>query len=269
MKRRRFRTEKLRKGIYLIPNLCTTASLFLGFFAIIRAAKGEYIPAAWSILLAGLFDMFDGSLARLTRHTSQFGIEYDSLCDLISFGVAPAFLMHQWALHGFGRIGAMAAFLFAACGALRLARFNVQMDKEEAIDFQGLPIPMAAYMLATTIIFYKSIFKHITPIHNEWLIGLTLLLSVLMVSTFCYRSLKHLELKRYMSFALLVSLVSLLVVVATRPQVSLWCFSIAYILSAPIEGLVRLVLRRPAQRRVKNKKEEITDEKVRLLRSGD
>ncbi|MGH7831115.1 MAG: CDP-alcohol phosphatidyltransferase family protein, partial [Candidatus Binatia bacterium] len=113
----------IRRGIYILPNMITTASLFCGFFSIVNSINGEYLRAAWMILLAGVFDLLDGRVARLTRTHSDFGIEYDSLCDLASFGLAPAILAYTWTLHHFNQFGWAAAFLFFACGALRLAAF--------------------------------------------------------------------------------------------------------------------------------------------------
>src|SRR5436190_13776896 len=148
------RREGIRRGIYLLPNIITTASLFCGFVSIVSSIKGDHVQAAWMILLAGVFDGLDGRVARLTRTHSDFGVEYDSLCDLASFGLAPAILVYTWTLYHFKQFGWAAAFLFFACGALRLARFNVQMDDVEKKHFQGLPIPLAAYVLSSYVIFH-------------------------------------------------------------------------------------------------------------------
>ena len=144
----------MRKGIYIIPNLITTTALFLGFSSIILSFQGDFKTAAWAILLAGIFDMLDGKVARLTNTTSKFGIEYDSLSDLISFGVAPGLLAFTWAFQPFGKSGWVAAFLYVVCAALRLARFNVQSETVEKQKFKGLPSPGAAGMIAasTTVV---------------------------------------------------------------------------------------------------------------------
>ena len=134
--------KKLAMYIYILPNLMTTANLFCGFFSIIHSIKGDFKYASIAIVVAAIFDMLDGRLARLTRATSKFGAEYDSLCDLVSFGLAPGLLLYLWALSPFGRLGWIACFLMVACGALRLARFNVQAGVVEKNYFQGLPIPM-------------------------------------------------------------------------------------------------------------------------------
>ena len=121
------RGKKLGMYIYILPNLMTTANLFCGFISVVLSINAEFKWAAWAVVIAAIFDQLDGRLARLTHATSKFGAEYDSLCDLVSFGMAPAMLMYLWALNSFGRVGLMTCFLFVACGALRLARFNVQV----------------------------------------------------------------------------------------------------------------------------------------------
>lgn len=237
MGRRRFnRRDGVRKGVYLLPNLCTTASLFCGFFSVIKSLHGEFVWAAWAILFAGIFDMFDGRLARLTKGASQFGIEYDSLVDLASFGLAPGILIYTWALDDFHRLGWIASFLFFACGALRLARYNVQADSVEYKYFQGLPIPMAAYVLATTVLFYDEQFA-IPPTHNYWILALTVALSLLMVSTVRYHGTKHWDLKHRLSFFVLVAAVSGIAVIAWEPHIMMWIGSLAYVISGPVDEL--------------------------------
>nr|WP_304412857.1 CDP-diacylglycerol--serine O-phosphatidyltransferase [Desulfuromonas sp. TF] len=126
------RRESLRKGVYILPNLFTTGSLFAGFYGIVATMNGGYVVAAWFILISSIFDALDGKVARLTGTTSRFGVEYDSLADLVAFGVAPGLLMYAWALKPFGKMGWLAAFLYVVCGALRLARFNVQVNTVES-----------------------------------------------------------------------------------------------------------------------------------------
>ena len=138
------RRESLKRGVYILPNLVTTGSLFAGFYGIVATMNGNYNLAAWFILISAIFDGLDGKVARLTGTTSRFGVEYDSLADLVAFGVAPGLLMYAWALKPFGKLGWLAAFLYVVCGALRLARFNVQVDTVESKRFVGLPIPAAA-----------------------------------------------------------------------------------------------------------------------------
>lgn len=245
-RRRIIRRGGIKRGIYILPNLCTTGSLFCGFFAVIRVLQGNYLDAAWAILLAGLFDLFDGQLARLTKGGSQFGIEYDSLVDLASFGLAPALLIYMWALNDFHRLGWIISFLFLACGALRLARFNVQVESEELKFFQGLPLPMAAYLLATTVIFYK---RHVggSTEHNFWILVLTLGLALLMVSTIRYRNAKELDIRRRLSFFVLVGAAGAMAFIAWKPPFMMWAVSLGYVLSGPVEELVWLL--RHGQRR--------------------
>src|SRR5438445_3036657 len=152
--RRRRRIPPLRKGVYILPNLFTSAGLFSGFYSIICTLDGEYWKAAVLILVAQLCDALDGRIARLTRSTSSFGVQYDSLADLVAFGVAPGILVYQWALRPWGRWGWLAASLYVTCGALRLARFNVQLAPVQKRYFVGLPIPAAAGVIAATVLLY-------------------------------------------------------------------------------------------------------------------
>ena len=150
-KKQRFEGKKLRRGIFLLPNIFTTLNLFCGFYSIIASTSGKFLAAAVAIIIAGVFDWLDGKIARATNTTSRFGVEYDSLADLVSFGMAPGIMMYLWALQPLGRIGWLAAFLFAACGALRLARFNTQFGSISSKHFIGLPIPAAAGMNAVGV----------------------------------------------------------------------------------------------------------------------
>ena len=146
------RPRRLGGAVYILPNLITTGNLFFGFFSIIKSMNGQFGWAAAAIFLAAIFDVLDGRVARLTKGTSEFGVQYDSLCDCVSFGVAPAFLMYQFGLLELGRMGWVACFMFMACGTLRLARFNVLSAIGKASgDFTGLPIPMAAITVASFI----------------------------------------------------------------------------------------------------------------------
>ena len=184
--------KRLGMYIYILPNLMTTGNLFSGFFAVIQSIKGNYLYAAYAIVVAAIFDQLDGRLARLTRSTSKFGAEYDSLCDLVSFGMAPGVMLFLWALQPFGRLGWMACFLFVACGALRLARFNVQANVVEKNYFQGLPIPMAAGIVASSVLAFQDL--ELEAFGNPWLLIMTTLLALVMVSNFRYRSFKDLDL---------------------------------------------------------------------------
>jgi len=228
----------IKKGIYILPNLMTTANLFCGFFAIVRTIAGDFWTAAWAILLAGIFDFLDGRVARLTRTQSGFGLEYDSLVDLASFGLAPAILMYKWTLLDFQRIGWTAAFVFFACGALRLARFNVQVANVEKKAFQGLPIPAAAYTLATFVILYHHLFGPTAP-EGAAVVVAMFVLAFLMVSNIPFRSFKQIDFKRRASFFILVLLVVALFVIASAPQVMLFVVSLGYVMAGVVEFLIR------------------------------
>ncbi len=224
-----------RKGVYLIPNLFTSGNLFCGVFAIIAAFNAEYIAAAIAIFSASIFDVLDGKLARLTHTTSRFGGEYDSLADLVSFGVAPGMLAYAWTLGSLGRLGWAAVFLYIACGALRLARYNVQSGGGERHDFVGLPIPAAAGLVAALVIFDGHILHFGKEVRPGLILGLIYTLAFLMVSTISYRSIQGLHLKDRKPFGLLVGtlLVALLFIVA--PQIMLLaCFGL-YVLSGVLE----------------------------------
>jgi CDP-diacylglycerol--serine O-phosphatidyltransferase len=232
------RKEK-RRGIYLLPNLVTTASLFCGFYAIIAAIQGNFYQAALSILIAAVLDGLDGRIARITRTTSAFGIQYDSLSDLIAFGLAPAILVFLWALKPFNRFGWMAAFLYAVCGALRLARFNVQVGQVGNNYFVGLPIPAAATIVATTILF---VFQIGGTGANGYLAVLIMIyvLSFLMVSNIHYPSFKGLKLAEKRSFNFLVAVVLIFVLVALEPFLMLSVGILGYVLSGPLLAVVNL-----------------------------
>ncbi len=150
-------TAKVGMHIYVLPNLLTTMNMFFGFFAIIYSINGNFIYAAYAIVAAAVFDSLDGRVARATNSMSRFGAEYDSLSDLVSFGVAPSIMLYLWSLEPFGRVGWLACFFYVACGALRLARFNVQSGSVEKAYFQGLPIPMAAGIAASSVLAFEDL----------------------------------------------------------------------------------------------------------------
>src|SRR6476659_3585511 len=187
------------RKIYIVPNFVTTANMACGFYSMVSSIHHDFVTAAWAIRAASVCDMLDGRIARLARATSQFGVEYDSLSDLVSFGGAPAILLYLWALEPYGRLGWLAAFLFMACGALRLARFNVMSGFLPKNFFQGLPIPMAAGMVATFVIFL-----HQFPLPEEYLkpvaVALTFSMASLMVSTVKFPSFKELNWRSRASF---------------------------------------------------------------------
>lgn len=232
------RAQRLAMYIYVLPNLMTTGNLFCGFFAVIQSIKGNFLFAAYAIVVAAVFDQLDGRLARLTRSTSKFGAEYDSLCDLVSFGMAPGVLLFLWALQPFGRLGWVACFLFVACGALRLARFNVQAHVVEKNYFQGLPIPMAAGIVASSVLAFQDL--ELEPNGNYGLLIMAILLAFVMVSNFRFRSFKDLDLKERLPFRYLILGLGVLVIVALRPEVMLFVLFMAYAALGAVFGVFKL-----------------------------
>jgi CDP-diacylglycerol--serine O-phosphatidyltransferase len=228
----RFEKERLRRGVYLLPNLFTALNLFFGFLSVISSINGHFITAAYAILIAGVFDSLDGKVARATRSTSHFGVEFDSLADLIAFGMAPALMIYLSSLSPMGRIGWLAAFLFVACGGLRLARFNSQVGKIGSDFFIGLPIPAAAYMNAVTVLFLNrlNLIHQVQPI--IFLIMLYVL-SFLMVSTIRYPSFKNAAFFRRKNFNILVTAIMILIFIAAQPPIALFFIVLAYIITGP------------------------------------
>ncbi len=234
--RKRSNRRQLQRGIYVLPNLLTTANLFCGFYAIVAAIQGQFLKGAIAIMLAAIFDGLDGKIARVTQTVSRFGLEYDSLSDAISFGVAPGILVYLWALQPFGRLGWLAALVFVACGTLRLARFNVQVHVMSSDYFNGLPIPAAAFMIAATVLLHNRLGGTGTTKHVTILI-MIYVLSCLMVSTIKYYSLKHLELFRKMKFNMLVVVVMFFIVIAAEPGIACFLIMLSYVLSGPFTTL--------------------------------
>jgi CDP-diacylglycerol--serine O-phosphatidyltransferase len=238
-RRRNKKRRERRRGIYVLPNLVTTASLFCGFYAVIAAIQGDFFRAALSVLIAAVLDGLDGRIARITRTTSAFGIQYDSLSDLIAFGLAPAVLVFLWALRPFNRFGWVAAFLYVVCGALRLARFNVQAGQGGNQYFVGLPIPAAASIVAATILFIYQVGGTGSTGYLVILI-MIYVLSFLMVSNIPYPSFKGLKLAERRSFNFLVAAVLIFVLVALEPFIMLAVGILGYVLSGPILALYKL-----------------------------
>jgi CDP-diacylglycerol--serine O-phosphatidyltransferase len=243
--------------IYILPNLFTTLNMFFGFFAIIYSINGKFTWAAYAIVAGAIFDQLDGRVARWTNSTSKFGAEYDSLSDLVSFGVAPGILLFLWSLEPFGRIGWLATFFYVACGALRLARFNVQAEMLEKGFFQGLPIPMAAGIVASSVLAFHDLELDAT---RSWgLLFMTFLLGFVMVSTFRYRSFKDIDLRRRLPFIYLVAGVFILAMVAIRPEVMLFVLFLTYAILGAIFGILRLG-RNPKSVRVNLDEPEVVPE---------
>lgn len=237
-----------RRGIYLLPNLFTTAALFCGFFAIVAAMHGRFGEAAVSIFVAMVLDGMDGRIARMTNTQSAFGAEYDSLSDMCSFGLAPALVLYQWALQDLGKLGWLAAFLYVAAAALRLARFNTQVGTADKRYFQGLPSPAAAAMMAGLV--WVSADNRIIP--EQGLAGVAWALAVgsalLMVSKLRYYSFKDVDLRGPVPFVMLLLVVLGFVLVSLDPAIMLFALFLAYGLSGPVVTLVhrqRLARRAP------------------------
>ncbi|HKK01989.1 MAG TPA: CDP-diacylglycerol--serine O-phosphatidyltransferase [Desulfuromonadales bacterium] len=242
------RRESLRKGVYILPNLFTTGSLFAGFYGIVSSMNGRYDVAAWFILVSSIFDALDGKVARLTGTTSRFGVEYDSLADLVSFGVAPGILMYSWALRPFGKLGWLAAFLYVVCGALRLARFNVQVATVESKRFVGLPIPAAASMVAACVLLFYHLGGSGT-IKKASILLLIYILAFLMVSNFRYYSFKDPELVKRQPFGFLVLAIFLIMVIVAQPEIMFFLVFLCYIASGPLGYVLRVLRRRRRRRR--------------------
>jgi CDP-diacylglycerol--serine O-phosphatidyltransferase len=223
----------LRRGVYILPSLITTGGLFAGFYSVIASFRGDFFTAAVAVLVANVCDVLDGRVARLTNTTSRFGIEYDSLADLIAFGGAPGILVYRWAIEPWGSWGWLAASLYVTCGALRLARFNVQYDVSEKRHFHGLPIPAAAEVIASTVLLYYY-FGGEGPTNTHFLLLLvTYALAVLMVSNVEYFSFKETELYRRQPFWILIAVIIVLKLLIAEPQLMLFAGFSLYAASGP------------------------------------
>lgn len=242
-------------AVYVLPNLLTSGNLFFGFLCMIRSLEGQFGLAAAAIFIAALFDMLDGRVARLTKGTSEFGVQYDSLCDVVSFGVAPAFMMYQFGLFDVGRLGWAACFVYMACGALRLARFNVQSSIGKAGgDFTGLPIPMAAGAVASYVLLMNAIDSpdggyDWLPVwiterlmdpwgRNVFLLVMAPLIGIAMVSNFAYRSHKTIKLGGMRPFRLIVLVTALIGFLAYQTELVVFILCFGYAISGLVEWLV-------------------------------
>ena len=237
-------TEKIpSRGIYLLPSILTTFGMFAGFYSIIASINGDFTLAAISIMVAMLWDALDGRVARLTNTQSDFGAQYDSLADLVSFGVAPALLVYEWSLSDLGRIGWLAAFIFLACAALRLARFNTQVGISDKRYFQGLPSPAAAGVIASMIWlkFWKFEYFDFGIVSLSYYVGvgITIVCALLMVSNVRYYSFKELDSKKA-SFRFLLAIVLSLIVLLSKPNIFLFTGFFVYMLSGLFITIVGL-----------------------------
>ncbi len=255
LKKKVFHRPHLGGAVYILPNALTTGNLFFGFFSVIKSVQGDFKWAAGAILLASVFDVLDGRVARLTKGTSEFGVQYDSLCDLVSFGLAPSFLAFQYSLNQMGRFGWIICFIYVACCALRLARFNVQSSIGKADgDFIGLPVPMAAGVVSCLIAYiedvdeiFKNDFWFLKEVHdfflstfvqNTFLAIYLPILSILMVSNVTYRSHKSFNFKNIKPFRLLALFVVIIGLVGYKP--ALMGFLIFFLYS--MSGMVEFIL---------------------------
>ena len=215
------------RGIYLLPNLFTTLNLFAGFYAIVQGMNHEYEKAAVAIFVAMVLDSLDGRVARLTRTQSAFGAEYDSLADMVSFGAAPALVMYEWALRGMGRLGWIAAFVYCAGAALRLARFNTQLSVADKRWFTGLPSPAAAALVAGMIWVFNDYQVHGGDVQG-FAAAVTIYAGVTMVSSVRFYSGKDINLRRAMPFSVAVALVLALLLISIEPPIVLWGLMLTY-----------------------------------------
>ena len=238
-----FNPELKRRGIYVLPNLFTTAALFAGFFAIVQAMQGDFERAAMAIFIAMVLDGLDGRVARLTHTQSAFGAEYDSLSDMVSFGAAPALVIYEWALRDLGRLGWIAAFIYCAGAALRLARFNTTLEVMDKRYFQGLPSPAAAALVAGLV--WVMIETGIPGSDVRWLAcGLTIFAGVTMISNVSYYSFKDINLRKSVPFFVVVAIALGFALVAYSPEIALFGFFVLYGLSGYVLAAVGMFKRR-------------------------
>ena len=238
--------HRVRRGVYLLPSLLTMGNMFCGYACVVYAMRGEYETAAPFIGFAYVLDMLDGRIARLTGAESAFGLQFDSLADVISFGIAPAILSFAWGLSPLGRLGWAASFMFVACAAMRLARFNIQTGGDKRY-FVGMPSPAAAAVPAATVFAYPvGLYDY-----REALPALAMVLvpAVLMVSTIRFRSFKTIDLQRRWSYTVLLLIAFGIVAVATHPKAVLVVLAYSYLMSAFVEMALTRLRRRSGDRR--------------------
>lgn len=246
--------KKRGRGIYLLPNLFTVAGLFAGFYAIISATQHHYDVAAIAIFVAMVLDGLDGRIARLTQSQSEFGAQLDSLSDMVCFGITPALVLFNWSLSSLGKIGWLAAFIYAVCTALRLARFNSQSQQENKRYFQGLSTTACAGFVASVI--WAATEYHVDGVYYAPLVAIvTVALALCMVSTIRYRSFKDLDLRGKVPFMVILAVVLVIVIISTDPPLVFFAIFLAYVLSGPIGTLWhwRYFLKKKQSRRGKKK----------------
>jgi len=227
------------RGIYLLPNLFTTGAMFSGFYAITSAINGQFETSAIAIFVAMILDGLDGRVARLTNTQSEFGVQYDSLSDMVSFGVAPAVVMYLWAFSSLGKLGLFAAFVHTAGGALRLARFNTQVETADKRYFQGLPSPAAAAILAG-FLWLSLEYEYDVESLKYVVLLLTISTGLLMVSNFRYSSFKEIDFKGKVPFVVTIGIMLGVAFIMIEPESMLFLLFLGYMLSGPIVTLVML-----------------------------
>ena len=234
---------KRKRGIYLLPNLFTTAALFSGFYAVLAAMNGQFEQAALAIFVALVLDGMDGRVARLTNTQTAFGAEYDSLSDMVAFGLAPSLVIYVWSLSTLGKLGWLAAFVYTAGAALRLARFNTQVGTADKRYFQGLPSPAAAAVIAGSV--WVAVEHDISGSEVSYLACLlTGITGLLMVSNFRYNSFKDVDFKGKVPFFSIVVIMLGFAVVVVQPEVVLFLLFLIYAFSGPVLTLAHLRRRR-------------------------
>ena len=235
-----------RRGVYLLPNLLTTGNLFAGFYAIVSGISGNFTLAAAAIFVAMVMDTLDGRVARLTNTQTLFGAQYDSLADIVAFGLAPALVAYSWLMYDLGKIGWSVTFLYVTTAALRLARFNVQQGNVDRRYFIGLPSPAAAGVIASFIYFIHSM--EITGTWIAFLLAVLIaLVSGLMVSNIYFYSFKEINLEGRVSFLVIWLVVLFIAAVSLDPPVTLFIVFLFYALSGPTNALRRWYLKRLKQ----------------------
>ncbi len=255
----------LKRGIYLLPNLLTTAALFGGFYAVLAAMDGKFEYAAMAIFLAMLLDGLDGRVARMTNTQSRFGAEYDSLSDMVAFGLAPALVVFVWSLSGLGKLGWLAAFVYTAGAALRLARFNTQVGSADKRYFQGLPSPSAAAIIAGGV--WVAVDQNISGESVSWLAGLlTTCAGLLMVSNVRYHSFKEIDFKGKVPFFALVVVMLGFAVFLWHPPLVLFLTFFGYAIAGPV--LTLFYLRRHRAERGRSEVEEESEATTDLEDGG-
>jgi len=241
--------KQRRRGIYLLPNLFTTAALFSGFYAVLAAMNGKFEHAALAIFVAMVLDGLDGRVARLTNTQTAFGAEYDSLSDMVAFGLAPSLVMYVWSLSGLGKLGWLAAFIYTAGGALRLARFNTQVGTADKRYFQGLPSPAAAAVIAGSV--WAGVEYGINGSDVSYLTAaVTVVVGLLMVSNVRYNSFKEVDFRGKVPFFSIVVIMLAFAVLLVQTQLVLFLIFLTYAVSGPVLTLLHLRRRRAQRKRI-------------------